>query len=89
MTLLHISSRSPSEPGVTAPNRPAALISQAAALMDELRAARSEAIRLGSDPLASRAARRRATWRLAFVTGKARGWAKVVEAGLPKLRRGD
>lgn len=57
--------------------------------MDELRAARAEAVRLGSDPLASPAALRRATWRLAFVTGKASGWAKVVEAGLPKLRSGD
>lgn len=62
----------------------AALLSRAEPLLAEMRDAQDEAIRVGSDPVADPAAVRRACWRLAFVTGKLRGWSRVVEAGMQR-----
>jgi hypothetical protein len=65
-------------------NRIDALIAQADVLANQVRSARAEAIRVGSDPLASGAAVRAASRRLAFATGKANGFAALVALALPK-----
>jgi len=65
------------------------LIGEAKALRTTLTAAREEVIRLASDPFADPAAVRRATNRLAYLTGVGRGWASVVDDGLRKHREGN
>lgn len=62
------------------------LIGEANELSAMIRAARDEAIRLGSDPLANPAALRRAKRRLAYLNGVGHGWANVVGASV-KARR--